>query len=183
MLSAWYLLVVPSPSASLADILEPCLCSLGLFGSLEHSTSENWSAAQTGVEAIGGQRRYQQNAGHTTLVVGSLDQILKIYFRLDNIFSLLFSRNLALDCYGARVIHSLQFLKNARKVNSSCPDRNLFPKLPRVGREETIFRVNSANEVTDNIHGVYWISLSIENKVGQIQIYKNVIQTHILNHA
>ena len=117
------------------------------------------------------------------LVVGCVDQILKKYFRLENIFRLLFPRNLALDCYRARVIHSLQFLKNAWKVNFSCPDPNLFSKMSRVGREETVFRVNSANEVTNNIHSVYWISLSIKNKVGQIQIYKNVIQTHIPNHA
>ena len=124
-------------------------------------------------------------AGNTVswLVVGSVDQILKEYFGLENIFRLLFSRNLALDCYRARVIHSLQFLKNAWKVDSSCPDRNFFSKMSRVGREETVFRVNSANEVTNNIHSVYWISLSIKNKVGQIQVYKNVIQTHILNHA
>jgi hypothetical protein len=91
----------------------------------------------------------------SVLVVGCVDQILKKYFRLENIFRLLFPRNLALDCYRARVIHSLQFLKNAWKVNFSCPDRNLCSKMSRVGREESVFRVNSANEVTKLLHATF----------------------------
>ena len=102
---------------------------------------------------------------------------------MKNVRSVLGTIRFLFNEYGSLVINSLQSLEHRGKVDPSLPERNFLAERPGVRWKKSVLGMDSAHQVAKYVHGIHRIALPAHNDVGHIEIYKDITEPDVFDHA
>ena len=113
------------------------------------------------------------------LTVGTSDKFFQESFGFQDVaLPLLFVADFTLDHHAAFVVHFLQLLKDPRKSLAFAYCR-LRTKLSRIRWEPAIFCMDASHTIPEHLHCIDRIPLSIHDEIGDIEVHKDISDTHI----
>src|ERR1700744_1861640 len=88
---------------------------------------------------------------------------------LANVFDLLRAGGLALNGDRALVAKSMKFREDLTKIDQALPNQNLLAELVRIGWPAAVFGMDAADVRAQDVDGIDWIGLAVEDEVRRIQ--------------
>src|SRR5277367_6478258 len=116
-------------------------------------------------------------------ILDSGDDLFEVDFFVLYVFDLLRAFGFALDGDGSGVAEVVEFGEDLFEVDQAFADEDFFAELHWIGGPLAVFGVDAADVRADDVDGVDWIGLAVEDEVGGVQTHTQVWLVRVFDGA